>query len=112
MYHAPPPLQCPLPRRFGDNTYFRPFAVVGGYNRAKDPPGSYETRRVVATVPNPDYVGKSYDKNKDIALMLLDRASSKTAVGLPPFTRECWGGGPRPGGLPARRQEGTTTSAH
>lgn len=68
--------------------YYLPLVRIGGYLRTTSNKASYQLRKVVKTVINPRFVTGYVDdnSNNDIALLLLDKPSTKTPIALPPFT--------------------------
>lgn len=73
---------CPLPCAAA------PQVRIGGYYRLSDRARGYQLRKVVQTVVNPGFVtGYVNDNsNNDIALLLLDKPSTKPPIGLPKYT--------------------------
>lgn len=69
--------------------------------------------QVVKTVINPRFVTGYVDdnSNNDIALLLLDKPSTKTPIALPPFTRECCSGSWRDAWLCPRGGHGSAAGA-
>ncbi|KAL4424350.1 hypothetical protein ABPG75_001651 [Micractinium tetrahymenae] len=65
-----------------------PLVRIGGYRRTLDAPSEYELRRAVRTVWHPGFVtGYRPDQmSNDLALLLLDRPSSRQPVKLAQYT--------------------------
>ncbi|KAL4431991.1 hypothetical protein ABPG77_000258 [Micractinium sp. CCAP 211/92] len=64
-----------------------PLVRIGGYQRTLDTPSDYELRRTVRTVWHPGFVwGYRPDQMaNDVALLVLDRPSTKQPVKLVPY---------------------------
>ena len=69
-----------------DSVFF-PKVCVGAHTRAG---GDYELRQVAATAAHPGFAGTDKAKQaffNNVALLLLDKPSTKRWATLPPFTR-------------------------
>lgn len=92
LHPAPPGSQC-----VGDEySFIKPGdrVVIGGwstqdlYPEQGGPPSGADVRRVARTVVHPGYDADNGDApNNDIALLVLDQPSRKTAIRTPPYTR-------------------------
>jgi hypothetical protein len=107
---GPPPTPCPLlllqtaascvvdpntGRQLGPE-FALPLVRVGGHNRVADPPAAYDLRRAVRVEVHPRFRwGDDVDDapDSDVALMLLDRPSTKAPIRLARHTRELAAGG-------------------
>lgn len=82
-----------VPYNSGTTNFWNPNVLIGLYNVDTDVPGKdYEVRKAIKTVPNPNFVTEvkasktGLDRfTNDVALLLLDRPSTKRVIGLPPY---------------------------
>ncbi|KAL4429395.1 hypothetical protein ABPG77_005169 [Micractinium sp. CCAP 211/92] len=81
------------PYNSGSTQYVNPTVFIGYYNSITDVPNKdYDVRKAIKTVPNPNFVYEAKAEktgeerfNNDIALLLLDKPSSKPVIQLPPY---------------------------
>ncbi|KAL4458591.1 hypothetical protein ABPG75_013456 [Micractinium tetrahymenae] len=77
----------------GVTNFWNPNVLIGPYDYNTDVPGvDYEVRKAIKTVPNPNFVTQvranrtGLDRfDNDVALLLLDRPSTKPVIQLPPY---------------------------